>query len=647
MEYRHTVINNFSEEDMQLTHMRFSHHRKAICQMLDASCVARLGYHALTGASRSAMSLIFLVVTFFSSQLSQGMSKDYEREYLARRQQLITYFDTMTVNPNFASAAAKYVTGKDIPTANRFLEILISEPGGDMFFTYPLMGAYLYGEGKIPAAVKKKVRKVWSTYTPYRGDTENHWVMYYTALYLAAQTWPNQSGSTWFNGKSSRENFDDARGWLNHWMKTTTTIGQGEFDSPAYASFYLSSMFVLYEFAKDAVMKRKARMMIDYLLADFAVEYLNGMYCGGHSRDYPETVVDPKRSAMTGWGWLFFGQMDFYPRGEALFAAISSYRLPEIIYRIATDRSKPYVNMERKRVRNILRFGAERNPPVYKYDYMTKDYCLGSLHGGILQPIQQHTWDVTFVSDKTHCTLFTLHPYYSGHELAMFFPEEGKLSVAEVALTKTSYNKDNKWTSSSPYEQTFQYKNSIIVLYNIEPSERIEHIDGFFPKDLDERKMDISGWIFCRSGNTYIAYYPLKSYHWIEEDICHRLRSLDLKNGCVVEVASADDYPSFEAFQTRIRSNRLDYGDFDKTLTVSYTTSSGDTLQFTYNGKRTVNGKEINFADYKLFNSPFLQADVGSEKLTMRYGNKERVLDFKKVSIRERAKKEKKMLKGN
>ena len=50
--------------------------------------------------------------------------------------------------------------------------------------------------------------------------------------------------------------------------------------------------------------------------------------------------------------------------------------------------------------------------------------ALGSIQGGILQPIQQHTWDVTFGHEMENATLFTLHPFYSGYELAMFFPEE-------------------------------------------------------------------------------------------------------------------------------------------------------------------------------------------------------------------------------
>jgi hypothetical protein len=558
---------------------------------------------------------------------------NFRDEFKVRRDSVIRhYVDAQHVGLD--EVAAKLRMGVNVDTALAHLSRLMNDPKGDMFWMYPFIGAYLYGQDRIPDSLKLKARNVWRTYTPYRGDTENHWVMYYTSLYLAAQTWPDGDGSQWFNGRSSEENFKDGEGWLNFWMKTTTTIGQGEFDSPGYGAVYLAPMFLLHEFAKDPVIKKKAGMMIDYLLADFAVEYLRGSFCGGHSRDYPETVISPKTTAMTAFGYLFFGDVPFIPRGETLFAALSSYRLPEIIYRIGTDRSRPYVDTETKRVRNKMRHDTIKNPPVYKYTFMTADYSLGSLQGGILQPIQQHTWDVTWVSSKSHNTLFSIHPYYSGYELGMFFPEEEKLMVeAVITSNKPSYNKEDKWVGSSPYEQTFQHRNAIIVLYDIKPGTNYEHIDAFFTKDLDERIVDRSGWIFCRDGDVFVAYFPLKPYQWIEEGTDLRLRSRDLKNGCIVEVASRAEAGSFDKFKRAIRKTRIDYRTFEKDLTVRYTTRHGDKMQFTYDGERILNGRPIDFKSYRLFNSPYLQADVGSEMLKMAYKDQYRILDFRNVKV--------------
>ncbi len=565
----------------------------------------------------------------------------YNGEFEARREALIAFTEAHP-SMGLSAAAAQFAAKKDVSKAIKLFEEMLEHPFGDMFFVYALMGTYLYNRDKLPDGVKAKVRETWRTYTPYRGDTENHWLLYYTALYLAAQTWPHEDGSTWFNGKSSQENFEEAEGWIDRWVEITTTIGQGEFDSPTYHAVFLAPMLLLYDFASDPTMRKKAEMMLDYLFADFAVEYLQGIYCGAHSRDYPINVVEPKTSPMSIWGYLYFGQTEFPGKsrdfGMPLMATFSTYRLPQIIYSIATDRNNSYIHTETKRVRNIVRLGPERNPPVYKYTYMTKEYCLGSMQGGILQPIQEHTWDVTYISSSPYNRIFTVHPYTSGRELGMFFPEEMKLMVETVSKAHTYYGDENKWSSSSPFEQTFQHKSAIIVLCNIESGTTWEHIDGFFPKDLEDRIEDPSGWIFCLGGNAYIAYYPLRPYRWIEEDICYRLRSPDLKNGCVVEVASADEYSAvggFEGFCRRIRSNRLDVRNFNETLAVSYTTSAGDKMMFTYDGERLLNGKAVNFKDYKLFNGPFLKGEVGIRKLTITYRDQVRVLDFDKAAILE------------
>ncbi len=159
----------------------------------------------------------------------------------------------------------------------------------------------------MSAATAAAVRNAWKTYAPYRGDTENHWAMYYATLFLAAEQWPGLPGSEWFNGKSSDENLRDAREYLIHWVQVTTTIGQGEFDSPDYFPEYAISMVLLSQFARDPEMKKRGTMMMDYLLADFGAEHLDGQYLGGFSRIYQPAVFKPLLSGASAFAYLYFG----------------------------------------------------------------------------------------------------------------------------------------------------------------------------------------------------------------------------------------------------------------------------------------------------------------------------------------------------
>lgn len=566
-----------------------------------------------------------------------------------------SFYDTMQT-AGYYQAAVRYANNRDIARADKMFAEMLREPRGDMFWMIPSIGAYLHGKNKMSAETRAIVRNAWKTYAPYRGDTENHWCMYYGALYLAAEQWPNLPGSEWYNGKSSEENLREAKEYLIHWMKITTTIGQGEFDSPDYFPEYAMPMILLSHFAKDPEMKKRGTMMSDFIFADFAAEHLDGQYIGGFSRIYQPAVYKPLLSGASAFAYLYFGTGTPTNSGWIVIPALCNYRLPQIIYSIALDRTSTIIEKERKRVRNVIRFGTEKNPPVYKYTYITKDYGIGSLQGGILQPIQQHTWGVRYTYGRPYTAIFGLHPYWSGYEVGMFFPEEVKTLIADVVASKGTYNNPDKWTGGSPFERTFQHKNTLLVLYDIEPGTTTEHIDGFFPRNLEERIVDPSGWIMCKAGDTYVGWYPLQEYEWKEEldnpanklnDIGRpqlervketgnwRLRSHKLQNGYVIEVRSKDEIGSFEQFKAGLQKHKPKATLLPGKVSLRYKTLGGDSMEFEFPEKRLLNGKFIDLSKTRLFDGPFLSADVGSEKLTMTYKGKKRILDLKAVTITE------------
>ncbi|MGE5313496.1 MAG: hypothetical protein ACM3Q4_02240 [Acidobacteriota bacterium] len=589
------------------------------------------------------------ITTIFSAALlaaslilpaAASAADDTEAAFQSRVQYMTSYLDTAS-NPGIYGAAYRYALKKDLKKADSiFLNCdQIKKPSGDMFWMFPVIGTYLYGKDVMSPEVKAAVRNAWKTYAPYRGDTENHWAMYYTSLFLAAESWRGLPRSEWFNGKSSDENLKEAKEYLINWMRITTTIGQGEFDSPDYFPEYGISMSLLAEFAQDPEMKKRGSMMMEYIYTDFAVDHLDGQYIGGYSRIYQPAVYKPLNSGASQFAYLYFGSGDPVRGGWAILSALSHYRLPKIIYSIANDRSVSYINKERKRVRNVIRYGTEKNPPVFKYSYVTKDYGIGSLDGGLQQPIQIHTWGVRFTSGKPYTTIFGLHPYWSGKELAMFFPEEEKTMIADVTGSKTTYNNENKWTGGSPYERTFQQKNTLIVLYDIQPGTTTEHIDGFFPKTLDERIVDKSGWIMCRAGDTYVGWYPFQPYDWSqskEDEDNWRLRSHKLQNGYVIEVRSKQEAGSFEKFCAGLRATTPRVTLEPGKVSAEYKSMGNGTMYFAYPSTRKLNGKTVDVTKQKLFESPFTQAEVGSQMLTISYKNQKRILDFKNVTVTEK-----------
>lgn len=518
------------------------------------------------------------------------------------------------------------------------LDSITKNMSGDMFWMYPFTLLMNNGMDTYPQEVQDRLNDLWRTYRPYRGDTENHWVLYYSTLYLAAEKWPEYGGDRWFNGKSSKKNMDEAREWLDHWMDLTTTVGQGEYDSPHYIKVFVSPMALLYGYAKDAMMRQKAELMLDYLIADFAVESLNGLYAGATSRAYEREAIEPANTSAADFGWLFWGNVPPKYWGDALIVAMSGYRPPYILYLVANDRDQPYAHRELKRTRHRIRHSLVKNQPVYKTTYLTNDYAIGFSQGGLLQPIQQMTWKLIWKVDNpvgVSNTFFTVQPYSEPIEGAMYFAEPTDQVNELIIRSKTEYGRANKWTGGSAHEQIYQEDDALIALYNVPKGTKHEFVSGFFSRNLDEMVEDASGWIFNRAGSTYFAVYPLMKYTWVEDDTrARRLWSPAGKAGFVVQVAQASEFASFDAFKAAIKALELKTS-MQGQPTATFTSLRGKTIEATYGQTPKVNGVAVDFDAWPLFESKYVEVDKGSRKMLIKYGNMRHELDFNTLTKRE------------
>ena len=109
-------------------------------------------------------------------------------------------------------AAKLYLREDGAWCSERLQQLLAPGPSGDMFWMFPVTAVAYLDRGQLTAEARRALRSSWKTYMPYRGDTENHWLMYYASLYLMAQLWPDEPGTEWYTGKSSAENLREAEG---------------------------------------------------------------------------------------------------------------------------------------------------------------------------------------------------------------------------------------------------------------------------------------------------------------------------------------------------------------------------------------------------------------------------------------------------
>ena len=542
---------------------------------------------------------------------------------------------------DMAAVAVKLAKHEDADLCSRRVIEIMKTPGSGPFAMFPMTCVAFLGRDQLSPEARAAIRDVWRRTLQVRGDTENHWAMYYSTLYLMSELYPHEPGSSWYTGKSSEESLAEARGYLISWMNLATTIGQGEFNPTHYIGEYAIPLLFLSSWAQDPEMRQRAHMMLDWIFADFAENTLNGAYIGAHARTDDIGILEKWNSLSSAFSWLYFGNCPppaNYGSWPIYFATTANaYQFPEVIYRIGVDRPGDYLQQDLKRSRRRWRNSPVLMAPIYKTTYVRKDYAVGSYQGGLSDPIQAHVWDVTWaVPDPRgrHNTMFSMHPVSSVADMQEYFAEMPDTVIsAATNAHKPTYDSPNKLLGCSAFEQVFQDLDTIVALYDIPPGTRFSHINGFFSRDLVGLTEDPSGWIFAQGGKTYLAYRPLAPYEWRPMDKGDkRLYSPHLMNGTILQAADASEFKSFEAFKEAMRALPLAIS-LEPVPTVTMRTLRGKEVVCAYGKAPIVNGTPVDYSKWKLFNGPYLQAEKDSRRLTIRHGQLERVLDFNNLTI--------------
>ena len=96
----------------------------------------------------------------------------------------------------------------------------------------------------------------------------------------------------------------------------------------------------------------------------------------------------------------------------------------------------------------------------------------------------------------------------------------------------------------------------------------------------------------------------------------------------IIEVMGKSDVTSFDAFKKKVKASEIL---MDGTV-LRYKTIYGDQLTFDISTKAvpSINGKPVDYAPQKVFESPFLNAEWNSGIVTISKGTRKKVLDFTK-----------------
>ena len=91
---------------------------------------------------------------------------------------------------DIATASMLVKRGERVDECNEAIIKLMEEPGTGPFWMFPSALAAFAGRDNLSPEARASIREAWGSARQVRGDTENHWVMYHTALYLMSELLP-------------------------------------------------------------------------------------------------------------------------------------------------------------------------------------------------------------------------------------------------------------------------------------------------------------------------------------------------------------------------------------------------------------------------------------------------------------------------
>ncbi|NKB67332.1 MAG: hypothetical protein GKR89_09755 [Candidatus Latescibacteria bacterium] len=520
-----------------------------------------------------------------------------------------------------------------------------AELNGGPFDILPSMLLLCRWQDQLPEEATELIRAFMTGAHFERGNTENHWLMYYVGHLLAAERWPEQE-RTW-NGLPPQALAAEARRWIVGTIERTARIGHHEYDSTGYHIEHTIAYIGLRDHTCDEELRQLVDKMLHILMADMALEYFHGAWAGGHARE------GYRQNTWTGIGpiqtlqYLYLGGVDFDPvrhvQGFAVPALTSPYRPDPIFAQMAWDRDQAHVVKKTRAPRTINRHATGETKPVRKYTYMSPSFALGStqlgLPGAPAGPIDLVSWDLTWNGPDHHAKIVCNHPYRSPRRFSAFLAGLPPVVGRGVGTDKPYLQWPDRLFGASPYEQMVQHEGALIVLYRIPADDTSPFVNLYLPKGPDWIEED--GWLLADMGAFHVALYPIAPYSWQEireannANIMVRegdlingwlLRLDSLQSGLVLEAAEAER--PFDEFCRARLASPPDLSGWPDKGRVAVDTLGGQHLEINYDGDHRLDGAAIDYSAYPLYQAPNAHADLHSGRLTFGQGAEALKVDF-------------------
>ncbi len=135
--------------------------------------------------------------------------------------------------------------------------------------------------------------------------TENHQIIFHSDELLAGQLFEERIFEN--DGNDGRYHIDHALHFIKRWLDFRARFGFSEWLSNCYFEEDLLALVNLYDFARDAEVRRQAGLLIDVILFEMALHTYRGVFGCTHGRTYTRLIKGGRSEDAANTAKLMFG----------------------------------------------------------------------------------------------------------------------------------------------------------------------------------------------------------------------------------------------------------------------------------------------------------------------------------------------------
>lgn len=448
-------------------------------------------------------------------------------------------------------------------------------------------------------------------------ESENHHVMIFTVCWHFAKLAKDRPEyqKVEYNGATAAEHYAAWNDYFVVYARERARKGMFvEMMNGPYNSTLIKGIYNFHDFGEPAV-RQSAGMLLDLYFAYWAQEQIDGVQGGGRSRVYFQWAFHENRHGGMGpLAWFYFGigeQPDL--NGHDVDAALSDYRPPAVVADIALD------------VEGRGTYEVRQHPLGLVTARGMHPYKMNTATGGILR---YSFCDPAFIMG----TLMTAaRPNSAWAAISSQNRWQGVIFAGEEdgRIVPIVRPKDNRVAFNAFW--SLQSKGSLITQKLKASNDGAEMMVWISEAGL-QAPVEADGIVFVESEGAYAAIRAAEGgFQWKPGGTPNTPgnRTMILKQQyapVIVEVAAKRDVDSFDDFKAKVKACTME---MDGTV-LTYQSIYGDRLTFdtSYKHPPTINGNPVNYRAEKVFDSPFLNSEYNSGIVTIRKGNREKVLNF-------------------